>query len=491
MTDSVKKKETRKYLAGLRSEPPLPLKECVYFNPGDALFSFLEKNYTKGKWKINNAVFPSSFRFYSNPIIKKDSFGLPWLNLELNRPLQDFLAPFYFKKTEVTNAEYKEFVAWVRDSIARRLLANNNFAGYIIKGTTVGFTEEPMLDQQATIPWASKIDSISKVLDQIRSEQPERFYKVKQIETRKLIYVYYEDGIKHLVAVYPDTLSWTIDFPYAYNEPMTNHYFWHPAYNNYPVVGVSQTQAIAFLHWKTEMKKQELHRKGLRYKIEYLLPSEYEWEVVATAETTNKKPDAFPYNYLAYRDNEYLTDLSLSLYKKFPLVMKDEKMVPSKNTTWERRDLNIPHIYYKTDGYFLTSLADISKEAQKMRKNELLISNLDCNDISHMGGNVSELMRDTYRDNWLPVFKARQTILRSVKGADAELILSTEAYYDARNDSAGVLVRGSNWYDERYANMGGKNTGGMNAKLFVNPNFGSHCTLGFRYVVKVSEVLQK
>jgi hypothetical protein len=45
------------------------------------------------------------------------------------------------------------------------------------------------------------------------------------------------------VAVYPDTAVWIKDFNYSYNEPMHNDYFWHTAFDDYPVVGVSWKQA--------------------------------------------------------------------------------------------------------------------------------------------------------------------------------------------------------------------------------------------------------
>jgi sulfatase modifying factor 1 len=42
------------------------------------------------------------------------------------------------------------------------------------------------------------------------------------------------------------------DFTYSYNEPMTENYFWHPAYDDYPVVGVTWSQAKAFNVWRTQ-----------------------------------------------------------------------------------------------------------------------------------------------------------------------------------------------------------------------------------------------
>lgn len=37
------------------------------------------------------------------------------------------------------------------------------------------------------------------------------------------------------------------DYAYSFNDPLTEKYFWHPAYDNYPVVGVNWKQAKAFV----------------------------------------------------------------------------------------------------------------------------------------------------------------------------------------------------------------------------------------------------
>ncbi|MFN0012923.1 MAG: formylglycine-generating enzyme family protein [Saprospiraceae bacterium] len=48
----------------------------------------------------------------------------------------------------------------------------------------------------------------------------------------------------------PDTTVWRADL--AYNEPFVEHYFQHPAYANYPVVGVNYNQAISYCEWRTD-----------------------------------------------------------------------------------------------------------------------------------------------------------------------------------------------------------------------------------------------
>ena len=48
----------------------------------------------------------------------------------------------------------------------------------------------------------------------------------------------------------PDTLVWRNRL--GYNEMMTENYLRHPAYANYPVVGVSWIQAVEYANWRTD-----------------------------------------------------------------------------------------------------------------------------------------------------------------------------------------------------------------------------------------------
>ncbi|MEJ7671912.1 MAG: hypothetical protein WKF59_04215 [Chitinophagaceae bacterium] len=48
----------------------------------------------------------------------------------------------------------------------------------------------------------------------------------------------------------PDTLVWRSEL--AYNEPYVEYYFRYPAYNYYPVVGVTWQQAHDFSIWRTD-----------------------------------------------------------------------------------------------------------------------------------------------------------------------------------------------------------------------------------------------
>lgn len=54
----------------------------------------------------------------------------------------------------------------------------------------------------------------------------------------------------------PDTLVWRN--PMAYNEPYVEYYFRHPAYTNYPVVGINWLQANDYCAWRTDRVNEKI-----------------------------------------------------------------------------------------------------------------------------------------------------------------------------------------------------------------------------------------
>ena len=66
----------------------------------------------------------------------------------------------------------------------------------------------------------------------------------------------YPDNPEKVKLTLPDSLVWREEL--AYNEPYIRNYFRHPAYSNYPVVGVSWLQAEAYCKWRTDRVNEQI-----------------------------------------------------------------------------------------------------------------------------------------------------------------------------------------------------------------------------------------
>ncbi|MCU0328235.1 MAG: SUMF1/EgtB/PvdO family nonheme iron enzyme [Chitinophagales bacterium] len=221
------------------------------------------------------------------------------------RTKQVSIKSFYMDATEITNNEYRQFVEYVKDSMAHAVL--NHFA-----------QDAKNPDQEAgakNIDWKQKIDYKNpEVLNQLSAlyyPQDQWINGQREMDMGKLMFKY--DVLKYreaafaklnkikdrkqylkpmVVPVYPDTMVWVRDFTYSYNEPMTRQYFSHPAYDDYPVVGVTWDQANAFAHWRTDYLnnyRKSKKKSGLEI---FRLPTEGEWEYAARG---GKKSSPYPW----------------------------------------------------------------------------------------------------------------------------------------------------------------------------------------------------
>jgi formylglycine-generating enzyme required for sulfatase activity len=225
---------------------------------------------------------------------------------------------FWMDDTEITNNEYRQFVYWVRDSIARKLLGET-IPDYLISVDNNDVPlDNPVINWKEKINW--KDSETIMAIDELFIPEHERLAFNKEIDSRKLIYDYYwvdykqaakrsnsynyetqkyegvvqnADGeivpienrasflMRESVPVYPDTLSWMRDFAYTYNEPLTLKYFSHAAFDDYPVIGVTWKQANAFCHWRTNLKVISNARSNETPAHDFRLPTETEWEMAA------------------------------------------------------------------------------------------------------------------------------------------------------------------------------------------------------------------
>jgi len=237
---------------------------------------------------------------------------------------------FYMDETEITNSEYRQFVEWVKDSITRLRLAE--LADEVGMGPGDGgigefafldqeeedrtpydqymydnyyslsddFNEGRRINKRVNLIWdTSKYpdEYYAEVMDSLYIPYDEAYNGQRTIDVEKLRFKYTTMDVEAAarnpnlrrrdfihseeLMIYPDTTVWIKDFNYSYNEPMHNDYFWHDAYSDYPVVGVSWKQAKAFSAWRTLYKNAYQKQKGRAQVNQFRLPGEAEWEYAA------------------------------------------------------------------------------------------------------------------------------------------------------------------------------------------------------------------
>lgn len=236
----------------------------------------------------NGMVYVPPGTFHLGPSDEDISFSYVTRNRQVSIP------GFWMDATEITNNEYRQFVTWVRDSLAYKIL----FGQGINKPDDTTAVDWKKV---RTIKWDKA--TIEK-LNELNLAPDNRLFGKVEIDPDKLVYrVEFFDlnnaakrenmGVprKNFIVrrdqkVYPDTLVWMRDFTYSYNEPMTRRYFAHPSFGNYPVVGITWKQAEAFANWRTRYMNNYLERKKFATDGEYRLPTEAEWEYAARGNRT-------------------------------------------------------------------------------------------------------------------------------------------------------------------------------------------------------------
>ena len=220
------------------------------------------------------------------------------------------VAGFYMDQTEISNNEYRQFVEWVRDSIAHHLIGDEHLVENASGNEVINWKRQ--------IQWGD--EEVIDALEDMYYAESDRFWGKRLINPDVLNYEYsyidYKDAAKNeyrrrnglplktrgelikeeSVNVYPDTLVWIRDFTYSYNEPMTRNYFWHPSYDNYPVVGVTWKQAHAFTIWRTKFMNDWREMLAELPVDNFRLPNEFEWEYASRGgQPLNPYPWGGPY----------------------------------------------------------------------------------------------------------------------------------------------------------------------------------------------------
>jgi gliding motility-associated lipoprotein GldK len=251
---------------------------------------------------------------------------------------------FYMDETEITNSEYRMFTERVKDSVIRQKLAeeaelagggNNasanqgggrnsrsiqdyafkdlNQKGKRNRGNNQNQNQltpyqeysrhyDPLdraLNWDVEIIWKPSEfpdDSYVYVMDEFYLDKENSYNGERMLDVSKFEYSYKTVDLdkaarkdeklsnfitEERVPVYPDTTVWIKDYNYSYNEPMHNNYFYHTAFDNYPVVGISWKQAKAFADWRTQYLNAYNKEANKSKAPTFRLPSEAEWEYAA------------------------------------------------------------------------------------------------------------------------------------------------------------------------------------------------------------------
>ena len=123
----------------------------------------------------------------------------------------------------------------------------------------------------------------------------------------------------------PNQEAWMTRFPDSYNEPMTNMYFWHPAYDEYPVVNISRKGAELYCEWLTIEANKILKETNKPLMNDLRIPVDLEWAYAASSRKNQPKyangndflkdsKGKFEVNYMCFSKDQCRYDSIMNLF---------------------------------------------------------------------------------------------------------------------------------------------------------------------------------
>jgi formylglycine-generating enzyme required for sulfatase activity len=201
--------------------------------------------------------------------------------------------------------------------------------------------------------------------------------EIRNLDYLEFLYWINRHEPQKMKALLPDTLVWRDKS--VYNEPYVDYYLRHPAYWEYPVVGISYEQAVEFCQWRSDRVNEFIYIRDHKIKskdyrgdsiyphpevMHFRLPTKEEWEYAAAA---GLDQDEFPYGYRSLVGKNGLPVSNTSEYR---------------NLYSRTRRLSIPHL-----GGYYENYTDMTSPVASFFPNDYGILN--------MTGNVSEIIADS------------------------------------------------------------------------------------------------
>jgi formylglycine-generating enzyme len=209
------------------------------------------------------------------------------------------------------------------------------------------------------------------------------------------------DSLEIMSKAYPDTVRWSNEYAHHMGDPMMEYYFTHPAFDDYPIVGIKWTAAQLFCQWRTyHLNRYRIIDKGEPQAPRFRLPTEAEWEYAAKGGRDLAK---YPWG------NPYVRNTLGCMLANFK---------PGRGN-------------YYDDGFAYTAP----------------VASYFSNDwgVYDMAGNVAEWCQDAYYEAAVPiVWDLNPVYDPQVKGAGNVIGYSDLTNYPNR------LIRGGSWKDIAY-----------------------------------------
>jgi sulfatase modifying factor 1 len=283
--------------------------------------------------------------------------------------------------------------------------------------------------------------------------------EVKNVDYREYLYwisrvfIDYPEVYKKAL---PDTLVWRRKL--AYNEPMVEYYFRHPAYGEYPVVGVNWLQANDYCAWRTDrVNEMMLIEKGIllpdpnqqgdqNFNTEAYLAHQYEGAVGVEMEDLDPNKD---FRKVRMEDGILLPKYRLPTeaeweYASLALIGTsiDERVYQRRIYPWNGDGLRNPNTAER--GKIMSN--NVRGRGDMMGVAGALNDNADITAPVHsywpndfglycMAGNVNEWVLDVYR----PLSSQNVDEFRPFRGNVFETLVRDEEGNVAQKDSLGRL----------------------------------------------------